>query len=263
MATNLPWHSLLHPKPQNHLFKKPNSIPIRHVSSSIRAFRRSDFDGFARRVASGEAWRDAWRRANDGFEQLVYETKKTAERIERRYDVSQRLSAVRQSAADRARELDREFELGQKWRVISLDFSRNWPRYRRQFSDFLDTPIGRSFATLFFVWFALSGWLFRVLIFATWVLPFAGPLLIGAIANNLVIKGECPACKRQFVGYKNQTVRCASCGNIVWQPQSDFFSRGGKGTTSSSKSQPDIIDKRLSLLQVAAIAVTAIMSIGV
>lgn len=45
-----------------------------------------------------------------------------------------------------------------------------------------------SLQTFFFLWFALSGWLFRILIFATWVLPFAGPLLIGAVANNLVIK---------------------------------------------------------------------------
>lgn len=42
--------------------------------------------------------------------------------------------------------------------------------------------------TIFFLWLALSGWLFRVLIFATWVLPFAAPLVIGAVANNLVIK---------------------------------------------------------------------------
>lgn len=59
---------------------------------------------------------------------------------------------------------------------------------------------------------------------------------------NSTAQGECPACRKQFVGYKSQTVRCASCGNIVWQPQGDFFSRGGKGTSSSSKSQPDIID---------------------
>ncbi|KAL0452343.1 UNVERIFIED_CONTAM: hypothetical protein Slati_1212400 [Sesamum latifolium] len=235
MASSLQWHPLLPAKPQKRLFHRVNSVPI-------RAFRRSDLDGFAQRVASGELWRDAWRRANDGFELLVYETRKTAERIDRRYAVSRRLSTVAQSAADRARELDREFEITQRWRSFTLDFSRNWPRYRRQLSDFLDTPLGRSFATLFFLWFALSGWLFRVLIFATWVLPFAGPLLIGALANNLVIKGECPACRRPFVGNKSQTVQCASCGNIVWQPQGDFFSRGGRGTTSSSKSQPDVID---------------------
>lgn len=45
--------------------------------------------------------------------------------------------------------------------------------------------------TFFFLWFALSGWLFQFLIFALWVLPFAAPLLIGAVANNLVIQVNC------------------------------------------------------------------------
>ncbi|XP_027103487.1 uncharacterized protein [Coffea arabica] len=244
MGATLPWQHLVPSKPiglcpaQNH----KQFIPLHCQVSKIQAFRRSDFDVFARRITSGEAWRDAWRRANDGFEQLLYETKKTAERLDRQYSVSRRLSAVTRSAADRAREIDREFELTQRWRTFSLDFSRNWPRNRKQFIDFLDTPLGKSFTTIFFLWFALSGWLFRFLIFATWVLPFAGPLLIGAVANNLVIKGACPACRRQFAGYKNQTVRCASCGNIVWQPQGDFFSRGSQGSSSSSKSEHDVID---------------------
>ncbi|CAA2965790.1 uncharacterized protein LOC111367755 [Olea europaea var. sylvestris] len=246
MASSLPRHPLILSKTQrfNHYRKtlKPNFVPIRHVDC-IRAFRRSDFDGFAKRVTSGEAWRDVWRGANDGFEQLVYESKKTAERINRRYAVSDRFSEVTNSAADRARELDREFGITQRWRTFYLDFSTNWPTYRRQFSDFLETPLGRSFSTIFFVWFALSGWLFRILIFATCVLPFAGPLLIGAVANNLVVKGECPACRRQFVGYKSQTVRCVSCRNIVWQPQGDFFSKGSRGTTPSSKNnEADVID---------------------
>ncbi|KDP21806.1 hypothetical protein JCGZ_00593 [Jatropha curcas] len=228
MATTIPWRK---PPLLTRLHRR--SVPYRHAAT-VRAFQRGDFDRFAR---------DAWRSANDGFEQFVFEAKKAAERIDRRYSVSRRITAVAQSAADRAREIDRELELGIRWRTFSMDFARNWPRYRRQLSDFLDTPLGRSFATIFFLWFALSGWLFRFLIFATWVLPFAAPLLIGAVANNLVIKGNCPACKRQFVGYKSQVIRCAGCGNIVWQPEGDFFSRGGKGRgTSSSKSNSDIID---------------------
>lgn len=189
-------------------------------------------------MASGEAWKDAWRSANNGFEQLLFEAKKTAERIDRQYSVSRRVSLVVQSATDRARELDREFEIQQRWRNFSLDFSRNWPRYRRQLNDFLQTPVGKSFATVLFLWFALSGWLFRIMIFAVWVLPFAGPLLVGSVANNFVIKGACPACKRQFVGYKNQVVRCGGCGNIVWQPKGDFFSRGNAPPSNSG----DIID---------------------
>jgi len=44
------------------------------------------------------------------------------------------------------------------------------------------------FQTLVFIWFALSGWLFRIIIFGTWVLPFAAPFLIGAVARNTVIE---------------------------------------------------------------------------
>ncbi|KAL3650615.1 hypothetical protein CASFOL_007018 [Castilleja foliolosa] len=241
MASSLPWHPLISSKPQKHVFHRPNFVQIRPVAP-IQAFRRSDFDGFTKRLASGELWRAAWLKANDRFEQFVYDTRKTAERIDRNYDVSRRLSEVAQSASDRARKLDRDFEITQKWRTFSMDVTRNLPSYRRQLSDFLNTQLGKSIATVFFLWLALSGWLFRILFFATWILPFAGPLLIGAIANNLVIKGECPACKRPFVGAKSQTVRCSNCGNIVWQPQGDFFSRGGRGGGTSSKSQPDIID---------------------
>ncbi|XP_055822905.1 uncharacterized protein LOC129891537 [Solanum dulcamara] len=242
MAIRLPWHPLNPTKTLR--FANPTAkviLPMRQLTY-VHAFRRSDFDGFTKRVRSGEAWKDVWRNANDGFEQFLYEAKKTAERIDRRYDVSRKVSDVAQSAADRAREIDRDFEITRKWRTVALDFRSNWPRYRKQLNDFMDTPLGRSAATIFFLWFALSGWLFRILIIATWVLPFAGPLLIGVVANNLVIKGQCPACRRQFIGNKNSTVRCANCGNIVWQPKGgDFFSRGSRGTTPS-KSQPDIID---------------------
>ncbi|CAN6843075.1 unnamed protein product, partial [Brassica oleracea] len=228
-------------------------------SLQVKSFQRGDFDRFADNIKSGKAWRDAWRTANDGFEQFVFEAKKTAERIDREYAVSRRLSSAASSAGDRAREIDREYGISPRVRTLSADFSRNFPKYRKQFSDFLNTPLGGSFATIFFLWFALSGWLFRVIIVATWVLPIAGPLLIGAVANNFVIKvyytqpllvyilrfsicyimfgaaqGECPACKRQFIGYKNQVIRCEGCRNIVWQPQGDFFSRDGSNNSSSN-----------------------------
>lgn len=73
-------------------------------------------------------WSEAWRSANDGFERFVFEAKKTAERIDRRYSLSRRLSSVARAAADRAREIDREFEIGQRYRTLSIDFQRNWPK---------------------------------------------------------------------------------------------------------------------------------------
>ncbi|EXC26456.1 hypothetical protein L484_001857 [Morus notabilis] len=238
MATTLRWNpqAVALPATARQRKNRPSSAFV------VLAFRRrSDFDGFAKRMASGEAWRDAWRGANDGFERFLFEARKTAERLDRQYSVSHRLSSAARSAAARAREIDRDLEIGSRWRALTMDFSRNWPRYRKQLADFLETPLGRSFATIFFLWFALSGWLFRFLIFGLWVLPFAGPLLVGTFANNLVIKGSCPACNRQFVGSKTQMIRCAGCGNTVWQPKGDSFTRGGRGT-GSSKSSPEIID---------------------
>ncbi|MBA0571685.1 hypothetical protein Golob_002062, partial [Gossypium lobatum] len=141
MATALPstvWHATKF-QPQPPLLQRRRPL-------LVQSFRRSDFDTFTRRMASGEALKDAWRTANDGFEQFVFEAKKTAERLDRQYSVSRRLSSAAQSAADRAREIDREFEIGLRCRTFSMDFSRNWPRYRKQLNDFLDTPLGRSFA---------------------------------------------------------------------------------------------------------------------
>ncbi|KAL8166930.1 hypothetical protein V2J09_008429 [Rumex salicifolius] len=237
--TSLSSHPLLRFKPYPSV---AGIQPLRSPATqlSVKAFQRGDFDRFAKRVTSGDAWKDVWRGANDGFEQLLFDARKAAERLDRRYSLSRRLSSVARSASDRARLIDRDFEISNRWRTLSLDFSRNWPGYRKQLSDFLDTPLGRSCLTIGFLWFALSGWLFRIFIFSIWVLPFAGPLLIGTIANNFVVQGSCPACKRQFVGYKNQAVRCAGCGNTVWQPKGDFFSKGPKST--KSKSEQDIID---------------------
>ncbi|KAL9665748.1 hypothetical protein QQ045_000068 [Rhodiola kirilowii] len=76
-------------------------------------------------VLSGEAWKDAWRTVNDKFE---YEARKTAERIDREYKVSQKVNSAVRAAQDKAREIDCEYEVSQKWRGFVLDFSRYWPR---------------------------------------------------------------------------------------------------------------------------------------
>lgn len=128
MATNVRW---LHPLPlitphHHHLLRHRRPLP----PLAVRAFRRSDVDGFVRRVASGEALRDAWRRANDGFELLAFEARVAAQRLDRRFALSRRFDSAARAAAARARELDAELGIGRRWRSFSVDFSRNWPRVR-------------------------------------------------------------------------------------------------------------------------------------
>ncbi|PWA38012.1 hypothetical protein CTI12_AA585380 [Artemisia annua] len=143
MTSTLPWHPLLSSKSQrfhpstNKLFFFPSPTTPSTSSFKLQAFRRSDFDGFAKRIKSGEAWRDAWRSANNGFELFLYETKKTAERIDREYDVRRRVDSVARSATDRAREFDRDYLITQRWRSFTLDFSQNWPRVCCLFISFL------------------------------------------------------------------------------------------------------------------------------
>lgn len=100
-------------------------LPRRQV---IKAFQRSDFDSFAKRVSSGEAWKDVWSTANDKFEYFTYEARRTAERIDREYKVSVKVNSAVRALQDKVREIEREFEIGQKWRGFAVEFSRNWPR---------------------------------------------------------------------------------------------------------------------------------------
>ncbi|KAF0930164.1 hypothetical protein E2562_030318 [Oryza meyeriana var. granulata] len=235
MATLVRWHPPPPPPPAAAAAAGRVSLRMaygrrrRAAMVSPRAFGGADFDGFMRR---------AWRGANAGAERLAFEVHQTAQRLDGRFSISRRLAEAARAARARAVEIDAELGIGRRWRSFSVDFSRNWPRYRRELSDFMATPIGRALTTIFFIWFALSGWLFKVFIFGTFVLPFAAPLLLGTFGNRVAIEGTCPACKRRFVGYRNQVIRCMNCQNIVWQPNNRSSGRAG----SSRSSGPDVID---------------------
>lgn len=235
MATSLPWRTSLPSKSQNlHLHHTSTLLFSTRHSTALRASRRSNFDEFSSRFSSGQLWRDFWRTANEGFEQFAYETKKFSEKIDRKFEVSRRVGDVAESAKYRAKEIDRDLRISAKWSIFTFDFSRNWPSYRERISDFFDTMLGQSITMIFFLWVALSGWLFRVIIFSIWFLPLLSPIFFGVFGNILFVKGSCPACTRPFVGVRFQTVRCLGCRNIVWQPQ--------WGTSRSSSSNSDIID---------------------
>lgn len=81
---------------QLHLFRPKN----RSILACIAGVR-SDFDNFARRRASDEALRDAWRSANTIFKLFLFEARKTTERIDRRYSIFRRLTSIAQLAVER------------------------------------------------------------------------------------------------------------------------------------------------------------------
>eukprot|EP00252_Welwitschia_mirabilis_P026936 TRINITY_DN902_c0_g1_i1.p1 TRINITY_DN902_c0_g1~~TRINITY_DN902_c0_g1_i1.p1 ORF type:complete len:288 (-),score=38.45 TRINITY_DN902_c0_g1_i1:56-919(-) len=171
--------------------------------------------------------------ANEWVGEMTFETKRAAGRFDRRFRVREKVEDGLEFVRDQAKRFDREFGVTQKTRTFSMDLRRNWPRYKRELDDFSRTPLGRAFSTLIFLWLLISGWLFRIIILGTWVLPFAAPLLLQTLARRTVIEGVCPSCKRSFIGNRNQTIRCTNCSAVVWQPRQDF---------SKGSSDPEIID---------------------
>lgn len=210
------------------------------AAKSVSDAAKSMADAAKERVKDFDNERDLKRRfrraanaANERLGDFAFETRRTLQRWNRQFRVTDRIEEAADLFRQEVKRIDREFGVGQKSRALSMDFRRNWPRYKRELNDFFNTPLGRSAATLVFLWFALSGWLFRIIILGTWVLPFAAPFLIGAVARNAVIEGACPACKRRFIGNRSQVIQCMNCRAIVWQPRDDF---------SKGSSDPEIID---------------------
>ncbi|MCO5613449.1 hypothetical protein L7F22_067725 [Adiantum nelumboides] len=171
--------------------------------------------------------------ANRKLEELTYDARKGAENFDRHFRVSERAQEMSHFASQQVKKFDQQLGLVQKFRNFSSDMQRNWPRYRRQLNQFLQTPIGRMFTTIAFMWFLLSGWLFRIILFSMWVLPLAAPLLISSAARNMIVEGSCPSCKRRFIGSRNQMVICNYCKAVVWQPRQDY---------SKGQADPTIID---------------------
>ena len=97
-------------QPPNIRFRTTYEVKRRGIVT-MKAFGDRNGKGKSRRDMD-MVWREAWRSANDGFERFIFEARKTTERLDSRYSLSRHLSFVARAAADRARKIDREFEIG-------------------------------------------------------------------------------------------------------------------------------------------------------
>lgn len=177
----------------------------------------------------------AARQANQRLEELGYDVRKQAVRWDRQYGFSDKAEQAKEYAQEQVQNLDKQLNLRQKFRNFQSEFRLRWPAIRRNVNSFLDTTLGKAVATLFFAWFVLSGWFFRLFFYSVWLLPLAAPLLIGTLSKNLIVEGACPACGTRYVGSRNQIVVCQRCRGVVWQPRQDF-------SKDSRAADPTIID---------------------
>lgn len=118
-AASVRWNPLLRVPPNTSILQRQRQQQQQRQRVRVVCATKRDMD---------RVLREAWQTANDGFERFVFEARKTAERIDRRYSVSHRLSSVARAAADRAREIDRDLEIGLRYRAFTSDFARNWPK---------------------------------------------------------------------------------------------------------------------------------------
>jgi hypothetical protein len=188
---------------------------------------KNDVEGKARRAA---------KTANVKFEEFAYDFKKQLGKWDRQYRVTEKAQKVKDYATEQAQNVDRQYGVRQKARNATADFRLKLPAYRRQVTNFMETPIGKTVVSLLLLWFIISGWAFRIFFFSLWFLPFAGPLLIGTLSKAAVVEGACPNCGARYVGGRNQVVMCQRCRGVVWQPRQDF----SKG--KEDKNDPTIID---------------------
>ncbi|CAM6091145.1 unnamed protein product [Calypogeia fissa] len=193
-------------------------------SKAVEFGERSDLRGKASRAAQT---------ANRKFEEFGYDARRTAAKWDREYRISEMVQGAREFTVEQIQNADRQLGFRQKARNISSDFKLKWPTYRRQLGNFFDTPIGKSFVTLFMVWLVFSGWLFRILLLSMWILPLAAPLLLNTLSKAAIVEGSCPNCGQRYIGGRNQAVTCTRCKGVVWQPRQDF---------SKDSSDPRIID---------------------
>ncbi|KAI4974522.1 hypothetical protein ZWY2020_047802 [Hordeum vulgare] len=120
-------------------FRPPSSLPAPAASFISRAplcppavvssrrprrfprafFGRANLDGLLQR---------AWQGANAGAERLSFEARQDAPRLDRRYSISRRVAEAVRAARERATEIEAELGVGRRWRSLSVDFSRSWPR---------------------------------------------------------------------------------------------------------------------------------------
>ena len=65
--------------------------------------------------------------ANQKFEEMTFDARRSAEDLDRRFRASERAKEVVDFASEQMKNVDQQFGLVQKFRNVSADFQRNWP----------------------------------------------------------------------------------------------------------------------------------------
>ncbi|GAQ90459.1 hypothetical protein KFL_006420050 [Klebsormidium nitens] len=177
---------------------------------------------------------EAWRQGKVKAAEIGDDLRRTASRIDRDYKVTDKVKEIKETVQEKADEVDQKYSVRQKATTAWESAQRNWPTFQRRVSEWLETPIGRTASWIAVAYLILSGWIFSILSWLTfvsfWVLPFLGPMILRSLRGN-VVQGQCPVCKTPFAGPRSSALSCRRCGGIVWQPRKDYSRADSKPVT--------------------------------
>lgn len=168
--------------------------------------------------------------AGEKYEEIGFEMKRSGARFDSQYKVSEKARQFADTLADKAQNVDEKLGIKQRLWALGTDLRLKMPIYQRRFRIFMATPGGQFLGVCFLAWLALSGWLFRIVIWSIWIIPLL-PLILRFFVRETFTQGACKNCGLPFAGPKSSVMACARCRQIVWQPGQTF-----------NKNDPNIID---------------------
>jgi hypothetical protein len=139
-------------------------------------------------------------KVEEAFETLKRKAKGVWQQVDDEHDVTRKLERATTKAKETALDIDQQWGVRRRWKVISEDLTRNWPRWSRQFDEFSQTPVGKVvvvvglFALLAspFFW-ALLNWA----LLAWWILLPIASILTVQKAQQEAAKAQAAAAEEQ------------------------------------------------------------------
>jgi hypothetical protein len=111
---------------------------------------------------AAEAGKEAQQRVKTLAEEAQQNMRRTYMKIESEHNISQRFERTKTWVSETVRDIDQEWSVRRKLKSVAEDVQRKLPLWRRQFSQFSSTPLGKAALTLGFVSLLLSGLIWQL-----------------------------------------------------------------------------------------------------
>eukprot|EP00878_Enallax_costatus_P004504 GHUV01004744.1.p1 GENE.GHUV01004744.1~~GHUV01004744.1.p1 ORF type:complete len:287 (+),score=109.23 GHUV01004744.1:298-1158(+) len=126
------------------------------------------------------AGQSAKQKLTEAYEETEQNVRRTFMKLESEHNFSSKIDGAKRKVAETARDIDQEYSVSRKVKSAYADAKRMWPTWKRQFSDFSQTQVGKTTLLATFVALLFSGALWQVLnvVWLLWWLSIPVSLLV-------------------------------------------------------------------------------------